>query len=75
MTDIERLAFLYDYYGAQREVALSMICAMHYFELGREQDSFEYLFNWCRDKDRRDELFSKFNNDYLQAMMLKEGYE
>lgn len=75
MTDIKLLNLLNDYYGAQRNVALSLICAMEYFERGREQDSFAYLFEWCEDKDRRNELFSKFKNDYARAVMLKEGYE
>lgn len=75
MKDIELLELLNDYYGAQRNVALSLICAMEYFELGREQDSFAYLFEWCEDKDRRNELFIKFKNNYGRAVMLKEGYE
>lgn len=75
MNDIELLELLNDYYGAQRNVVLSMICAVEHFELGREQDSFAYLFDWCEDKDRRDELFLKFKNDYARAVMMKEGYE
>lgn len=75
MTDIRLLELLNDYYGAQRNVVLSMICAMEHFELGREQDSFAYLFDWCEDKDRRDELFLKFKNNYARAVMLKDGYE
>ena len=75
MTDIRLLELLNDYYGAQRNVVLSMICAVEHFELGREQDSFAYLFDWCEDKDRREELWKKFKHHYPRAMMLKEGYE
>ena len=75
MTDIKLLTLLYDYYGAQRNVVLSMTCAMSYFAHGREQDSFAYLFEWCEDKDRREELWEQLKHKYYRAVRLKEGYE
>ena len=74
MTDIKLLALLGDYYIAQKNVVSSMYWAMHHFEQGREDASWSWLFDWCENKDRRNELFSKFNNNYPRAVMLKEGY-
>ena len=75
MTNIKLLALLRDYYTAQRNVANSMYWAMEYFERGRDDVSWAYLFEWCENKDRRNELFAKFNNNYPRAVMLKEGYD
>ena len=75
MTDIKLLALLNDYYTAQRNVVTSMLWAMEEFERGREDSSWAYLFEWCENKDRRAELWSKFKHNYGRAVMLKEGYE
>lgn len=75
MTDTELLWLIRRYYAEQSDVALCMIGAMNYFESGQEQTSFAYLFDWCEAKDRREELFAEFNNDYARAVMLKEGLE
>lgn len=75
MIDIKLLALLNDYYIAQKNVVSSMYWAMHHFEQGREDYSWLWLFHWCEDKDRRDELFLKFKNNYARAVMLKDGYE
>ena len=75
MTDTKLLELLIDYYNAQGNVASSMLWAMEDFERGSEESSWLHLFGWCEDKDRRNELFSKFKNDYGRAVMLKEGYE
>ena len=75
MTDIKLLALLGDYYYEQRTVAYAMMLAMEEFERGRNNESWAHLFEWCVNKDRREELFAKFNNDYARAVMLKEGYE
>lgn len=74
MTDIKLLTLLNDYYTAQRNVVLSMIWAMEEFERDREHVSWAYLFEWCEDKDHREELWKRFKSDYPRAMMLKEGY-
>jgi hypothetical protein len=75
MNDIKLLALLSDYCTAQKNVVNSMYWAMSHFEQGRKGVSWEWLFYWCEDKDRRDELFNKLKNDYPRAMMMKEGYE
>ena len=75
MTDKKLLDLLFYYYNAQRDVVLAMTFAMEYFEHGLEQESFSYLFEWCENKDRREELFANFNNNYARAVMLKEGHE
>ena len=74
MTDIKLLALLADYYEEQRTVVYAMIWAMEEFERGQDDASWVYLFEWAENKDRRNELFSKFKSDYPRAMMLKEGY-
>ena len=74
MTDIKLLALLNDYYDEQRTVVYALMWAMEEFERGRMDSSWAYLFEWCENKDRRNELFSKFKSDYPRAMMLKEGY-
>ena len=74
MTDIKLLNLLNDYYTAQRNVVLSMIWAMEEFERGSMDESWAYLFEWCENKDRRAELWSKFKHHYPRAMMLKEGF-
>ena len=74
MTDIKLLALLGDYYEEQRTVVYALLWAMEDFERGREDSSWVYLFEWAENKDRRDELFSKFKHNYPRAMMLKEGY-
>jgi hypothetical protein len=66
---------LCEYYDEQRTVAYALMLAMEEFKRGRNDESWAYLFEWCENKDRRDKLFAEFNNDYPQAMMLKEGYE
>lgn len=73
MTDIRLLELLSHYFAAQRTVVAYMLCAMEAFEDGEMEWMWEALFDWCETKDRRDELFSKF--DYARATMLKEGYE
>lgn len=75
MTDIKLLIMLNDYYAAQKNVVSSMYWAMHHFEQGRKVYAWEWLFYWCEDKDRRDELFNKLKNNYARAVMLKDGYE
>ena len=72
MTDIKLLALLCEHYDEQRTVAYAMMLAMEEFERGRNDESWAYLFEWCENKDRRKELFAKFNNDYARAVMLKE---
>ena len=74
MTDIKLLALLNDYYTAQRNVVKSMYWAMHHFEQGRMDSSWEWLFNWCEDKDHKKEMWERFKHQYPKAMMLKEGY-
>ena len=74
MTDIKLLIMLNDYYTAQKNVVGSMYWAMHHFEQGREDASWEWLFNWCEDKDTREALWGRFKHHYPRAMMLKEGY-
>jgi hypothetical protein len=74
MTDIKLLALLNDYYNAQRNVVLSMYWAMEYFERGRMDSSWAYLFEWCEAKDEREELWKRFKSEYPRAMMLKEGF-
>ena len=73
MTDAELLWLIRRYYAEQSDVALCMIGAMNYFESGKEQISFAYLFDWCEAKDRRDELWEQFKHQYPRAVMLKEG--
>jgi hypothetical protein len=75
MTDIKLLILLNDYYTAQRNVVISMYWAMEYFERGREDSSWVYLFEWCENKDRRAALWKRFKHHYPKAMMLKEGHE
>ena len=75
MTDIKLLALLNEYYEEQITVAYAMMLAMEEFERGRNDESWAYLFEWCENKDRRNELFSKFKSDYARAVMLKEGHE
>jgi hypothetical protein len=75
MTDIKLLTLLGDYYAEQRTVVYAILWAMEEFERGRMDSSWAYLFEWCENKDRRDELFGKFKNNHARAVMLKEGYE
>lgn len=75
MNDIRLLELLNDFYDEQKAVVCALIWAMEDFERGRMDTSWAYLFEWCENKDRRDELFFKFKNNYPQAVMLKEGYE
>lgn len=75
MTDIKLLALLTVYYSAQRNVVTAMMWAMEDYERGREDASWAYLFDWCENKDRRNELFDKFKSGYARAVMLKEGHE
>ena len=74
MTDIKLLTLLGDYYEEQRTVVFAMLWAMEDFERGRMDSSWAYLFEWCENKDRRDELFIRFKNNHARAVMLKEGY-
>lgn len=74
MNEIKLLILLNDYYTAQKNVANSMKWSMHHFEQGREDASWSWLFYWCEDKDRREELWKRFKHQYPKAMMLKEGY-
>ena len=74
MNEIKLLALLNDYYTAQRNVVTCMLWAMHHFEQGREDESWSWLFDWCEDKERREELWKRFKSDYPRAMMLKEGF-
>ena len=75
MNDIRLLELLDTYYTAQRTVVAYMLCAMEAFEDGEMEWMWEALFDWCEAKDRRDELFLKFKNNYARAVMLKDGYE
>lgn len=75
MTDFKLLALTKDFLAAQQTVVYAMVWAMGSFEQGDEDESWVYLFEWCEDKDRRDELFNKLKNEHQRAMMLKEGYE
>ena len=73
MTDIKLLELLNDYYVAQKNVVNSMRYAMRCFEHGHKVASWDWLFNWCEDKECRDELVSKFERNYKRAIALKEG--
>lgn len=75
MTDIKLLILLNDYYDEQKAVVCAMMWAIEDFERGRMDASWAYLFEWCENKDRRNELFFKFKNNYARATMLKEGHE
>ena len=75
MTDIKLLTLLGHYYEEQRTVVYALLWAMEDFERGREDSSWVYLFEWAENKDRRNELFSKFKSDHARAVMLKEGHE
>ena len=75
MTDIKLLTLLGDYYAEQRTVVYAMLWSIENFERGHEDESWAYLFEWCENKDRRNELFSKFKSDHARAVMLKEGHE
>jgi len=74
MTDTKLLELLIDHYDAQAQVASSMFWAMRHFGDGDIETSWLHLFGWCEDKDRRDEVWKRFNHNYAVAMMLKEGY-
>ena len=74
MTDIKLLTLLDDYYKEQLTVVYALLWAMEDFERGRIDASWAYLFEWCENKDRREELWGRFKHHYPRAMMLKEGY-
>lgn len=74
MTDIKLLTLLNDYYDEQKAVVCAMLWAMEDFERGRIDTSWAYLFEWCENKDRRQELWQRFKHKYPRAMMLKEGF-
>jgi len=74
MTDIKLLSLLSDYYDEQLTVVYSMLWAMEEFERGHMDASWAYLFEWCENKDRREELWKRFKHQYPRAMMLKEGF-
>ncbi len=74
MTDIRLLELLSHYYTAQKTVVTYMLSAMEAFEDKEMVWMWEALFDWCEAKDRRDELFFTFNNNYARAVMLKEGF-
>lgn len=74
MTDIKLLAMLNDYFTAQRTVVNSMYWAIEYFEQGRMDSSWAYLFDWCEAKDKREELWKRFKGQYPRAWKLKEGF-
>ena len=74
MTDIKLLGLLSDYYTAQKNVVYALMWAMEDFERGQDDTSWAYLFEWCENKDSREELWKRFKHQYPRAMMLKEGY-
>ena len=43
------------------------------FDIGQEQASWKYLFEWADAMERRKELRRKFKGNYIRALMLKEG--
>ena len=75
MTDIKLLTLLNDYYTAQLNIATLMIWAIEDYQRGREQHSWNWLFDWCEAKDERSRVWGEFKSEFPRATMLKEGHE
>ena len=73
MTNKQLLELLCDFYQVQKEVVLSMLDAIDMFERGREIPMWYALFQWCEDRDLREEYWGEFKHYYPDAMALKEG--
>lgn len=73
MKPVKLLALYNDYLTSQRNVALFMIWAIEYFDRGREDMSWSYLFEWEETKDKRDAIWRKLQDRYFDALMAREG--
>tara|TARA_R110002126_G_scaffold273647_1_gene418246 strand:+ start:1473 stop:1700 length:228 start_codon:yes stop_codon:yes gene_type:complete len=73
MTDEKLLTLLGDYCHVQLDIVEYMTYARKDFDIGQEQASWKYLFEWADAMERRKELRRKFKGNYIRALMLKEG--
>jgi len=73
-TDQNKLRALLEYMELNHKVARRRLFAEEAYDVKDEKQSWEWLFGWCEAKDERAQMWTWFQDEYPDAIMLKEGY-
>jgi|DEB0MinimDraft_3_1074331.scaffolds.fasta_scaffold36657_2 hypothetical protein len=73
-THKDKLHALLHYLELNIEIATHRLRAESFYDIEDETTSWEYLFRWVKAKDRRAKMWEWFQDEYPDAIMLKEGY-
>jgi hypothetical protein len=73
-THKDKLQALLHYLELNIEIATHRLRAEWFYDNEDEITSWEYLFRWVKAKDERAKMWRWFQDEYPDAIMLKEGY-
>ena len=73
-THKDKLQALYEYLGLNIVMVHYRLRAEEFYDRSNEKQSWEYLFRWAEAKDERAKMWKWFQDEYPDAIMLKEGY-
>ena len=69
-----KLEALLRYLELDIEIVTNLLGAEKFYDTGDDVNSWHWLFLWCEAKDERAEMWEWFQDEYPDAIMLKEGY-
>lgn len=75
MNDYYLLDKLSQLYSKQADVAVLMAWAIFYCNRKSDRDCWHMLLSWCLARDERDEIWKGIEDQYFDAVMLREGYQ
>lgn len=73
-THKDKLQALLHYLELNTVIATYRLRAEQFYDMDDDGTSWEYLFRWVKAKDQRNQMWKWFQDEYPDAIMLKEGY-
>jgi hypothetical protein len=73
-THKDKLQALLHYLELNTLIVTYRLRAEHFYNMDDEVTSWEYLFRWVKAKDQRAQMWTWFQDEYPDAVILKEGY-
>lgn len=73
-TNKDKLQALIKYLCLNHRMAVYRLWAEQFYEEKDDRAGWEWLFYWAEARDERSEMWKWFQDEYPDAIMLKEGY-
>lgn len=73
-TNKDKLEALLRYLELNVEIVTNLLGAENLYDIGDDRGSWNYLFLWCEAREERSQMWKWFQDEYPDAVMLKEGF-